>query len=136
MYRFAYLMFITCLLCHWLSCFMSATETGAFDRYFGVEVEVPTIRRYMAALYWSMTTLSTVGYGDIVPTSDGERAYAMLAMVIGGSLYGYIVGCMTSVITEVDVESRSHDDHMSMLSTWMDRQDKIPSLLRRRIRRH
>merc|ERR1739848_726547 len=120
MYRFAYLMFITCLLCHWLSCFMSATETGAFDRYFGVEVEVPTIRRYMAALYWSMTTLSTVGYGDITPKSDGERAYAMLAMVVGGAFYGYIVGSVTSIISDTDLNTRAYFEQMDLVQSWVD----------------
>ena len=41
-------------------------------------------RRYLAALYWAMSTMTTVGYGDITPESDGERAYAMVGMVIGG----------------------------------------------------
>ena len=45
-----------------------------------------------AYLYWSMTTLTTVGYGDLIPGSDRERAYTCVAMVVGGGFYGYIIG--------------------------------------------
>ena len=42
--------------------------------------------------------LLPIGRGDMIPTSDGERAYATLAMVIGGAFYGYIVGSITSAM--------------------------------------
>ena len=33
---------------------------------------------YVAALYWTFTTITTVGYGDLTPTSTGERIYAIV----------------------------------------------------------
>ena len=39
-------------------------------------------------VYWAMTTMSTVGYGDICPESDGERIFCLFAMCIGGAFYG------------------------------------------------
>ena len=61
-------------------------------------------------MFWSMTTLTTVGCGDILPTSDAERAYAMLAMIVGGAFYGYIVGSFTSMVSELDLNVRACHD--------------------------
>ena len=38
---------------------------------------------YRVALYWSVTTLTTVGYGDVIPTTNAERIYCMVSMVTG-----------------------------------------------------
>jgi len=80
--------------------------------------------------------LTTVGYGDVLPSTDTERVYAIVAMVIGGSFYGYIIGSMTSVITDRDIDARAFNDHMEMLDAWLEFHEQIPMLLKRRIRRH
>jgi len=125
------------VLCHWLACFGAAVDTGSLDSYFKDEMEEATAgRRYLASMYWAMTTLSTVGYGDITPTSDAERGYAMLAMIIGGAFYGYIVGCVTSIVSDMDLNARAFYDRMDLIQSWLDCHEDIPKLLRRRARKH
>jgi hypothetical protein len=128
------LVLTTVMLCHWLACFMAANDGDCIDAYLGPDQ--PKATRYLAALYWAMSTLTTVGYGDLIPVSDKERIYAMLAMIIGGSFYGYIIGSMTSVITDLDIDSRAFNDRMEMLDAWLEWHEKIPMLLKRKIRRH
>ena len=36
------------------------------------------------ALYFNLVTMSTVGYGDIHPTSNPSRLFAILLIVLGG----------------------------------------------------
>eukprot|EP00392_Amoebophrya_sp_AT5.2_P008355 g8376.t1 len=43
---------------------------------------------YISALYWSFTTMTTVGYGDITPRSTTERIYCIFVMFVGGSAFG------------------------------------------------
>ena len=57
---------------------------------------------YLEALYWTVTTVTGVGYGDIVPTSNGQRAYAALTMLLGFSFFGYVVGVVARVIGRTD----------------------------------
>jgi hypothetical protein len=43
----------------------------------------PAQVQYLYAVYWALTTLTTVGYGDITPTNDVERVYSLFALLIG-----------------------------------------------------
>ena len=47
---------------------------------------------YIASLYWTVTTVTTVGYGDITPTAPAERVYAIICMVVGTGVFGYVIG--------------------------------------------
>eukprot|EP00928_Gymnodinium_smaydae_P023881 TRINITY_DN19528_c0_g6_i1.p1 TRINITY_DN19528_c0_g6~~TRINITY_DN19528_c0_g6_i1.p1 ORF type:complete len:753 (+),score=110.49 TRINITY_DN19528_c0_g6_i1:31-2289(+) len=132
--RVIYLVTATMVLCHWLACFLGLVDDGSIDAYLGPDR--PSSQRYLAALYWAMTTLTTVGYGDLIPKTDITRAYSMVAMIVGGSFYGYVIGCITSVVTDMDVDSRSFNDQMETVETWLDRHNHLPSILRRRVRRH
>lgn len=39
--------------------------------------------QFVAAIYWATTTIATVGYGDISPTTTAERIVAMIIMLLG-----------------------------------------------------
>merc|ERR1712113_72565 len=108
---------------------MAAVDPGSLDE--DLAEDASTGSRYLAAMYWAMTTLSTVGYGDITPTSDIERGYSMLAMVVGGAFYGYIVGCVTSVISDMDLNMRAYCERMDLITSWLDGHADVPPTLRR-----
>eukprot|EP00931_Biecheleriopsis_adriatica_P082730 TRINITY_DN5617_c0_g2_i2.p1 TRINITY_DN5617_c0_g2~~TRINITY_DN5617_c0_g2_i2.p1 ORF type:complete len:752 (+),score=108.75 TRINITY_DN5617_c0_g2_i2:38-2293(+) len=131
--KLMFLLSITMLLCHWLACAMVAVDGDAIDVYLGAGKELPS--RYLASLYWAMTTLTTVGYGDVTPVSDGGRAFAMVAMAAGGAFYGYILGSITSVVSDLDVESRGYNERMEHLEAWLARHE-LPTVLNRRLRHH
>jgi CRP-like cAMP-binding protein len=58
---------------------------------------------YIIALYYSVVTLSAVGYGDIHPVSITERALAIPSLAISMLLYATTVGLLTKAI-----ESATH----------------------------
>lgn len=126
---------------HWLACFGAAfDERKTIEAYFhdgnGNEDDPSALQQYLAAVYYAMTTLSTVGYGDVTPASDMARLYAMVAMVLGGAFYGYIIGSVTSVIFETDANNRVYYERMDLIQSWLNHNDKVPKVLRRRIRKH
>jgi voltage-gated potassium channel len=45
-------------------------------------------------LYWAVTTVTTTGYGDIVPTTEGAKALAMAIMVIGAAFLAILTGAI------------------------------------------
>jgi Ion transport protein len=54
---------------------------------------------YMAAIYWSIQTLLTVGYGDISAKTTEEMVMAVCWMIVGGFFYTFTIGNLTSVLS-------------------------------------
>lgn len=60
---------------------------------------------YIYSIYWSITTLSTVGYGDLHAQNYTEMAFNILYMLFNLALTSYLIGNMTNLI--VDANSRT-----------------------------
>lgn len=52
---------------------------------------LPLEQKYLVSLYWAFTTLTTVGYGDIVPHTVMERLFAMFLILAGAVTFGAYV---------------------------------------------
>ncbi len=57
------------------------------------------------AIWWSMTTITTVGYGDKFPTSTEGRLIAMVLMMAGVGLFGMLSGLVASFFLGKQEES-------------------------------
>jgi len=68
------------------------------------------LHRYITALYWSVTTLTTVGYGDISGGTTLEKIYSILMMICGVLGYSTVLGTVSSELLSKDqrVETMSH----------------------------
>jgi hypothetical protein len=53
---------------------------------------------YAVAFYWTITTITTVGYGDIYGTNDLERVFCSIIMIIGVILFSLANGALTSIV--------------------------------------
>ena len=65
----------------------------------------PAIGSYGDAFWWSVSTVTTVGYGDVVPTSPGGRLVGVALMLTGISL----IPLITSVVVSILVSQRSRE---------------------------
>jgi voltage-gated potassium channel len=50
------------------------------------------------ALWWGLTTMTTVGYGDVIPTTAEGRLAAAVLMILGIGLYSAITATITSYL--------------------------------------
>jgi hypothetical protein len=54
--------------------------------------------KYVAALYFAVSTVATVGFGDIVAVTLREKVVALITMLIGASVFGYFMGSMSVMV--------------------------------------
>jgi voltage-gated potassium channel len=54
------------------------------------------------ALWWGLTTMTTVGYGDVFPTTGEGRVVAAVLMILGIGLYSIITATVTSFLIVTD----------------------------------
>ena len=61
---------------------------------------------YVHAFYWAVNLLTSVGYGDIVPTIMPEYYFNIFIMMIGGLLYSVIVANLEDIVANTDPTSK------------------------------
>lgn len=63
------------------------------------------------SMYWSIVTLTTVGYGDISPHTPLGQFIASLVMILGYGIIAVPTGIVTSEMTKVDETVRNNTEH-------------------------
>ena len=63
------------------------------------------------ALWWSIVTITTVGYGDRYPVTDAGRLVAAFLMVAGVGLFGTFTGFVASMFVEPDIKREENEVH-------------------------
>lgn len=66
------------------------------------------------SLWWSVVTLTTVGYGDKYPITEGGRTLATIFMILGLSIFAMITGFISSFI--IEKSKREEYKQMSSIS--------------------
>ena len=70
----------------------------------------PGIGSFRDSLWWAITTVTTVGYGDIVPESDGGRTIAAVLMLAGVSAIPITTSLVVSVfVSRMQAQQRERD---------------------------
>ncbi|EMM76270.1 cyclic nucleotide-binding domain-containing protein [Leptospira santarosai] len=88
---------------------------------------------YVKALYWSVMTLATVGYGDVLPVTTNQRIYVILVMMLGAAVYATVIGNIASILGNLDLIRAAQLKRMSQVDSYL-RARNLPYLIRRKIR--
>ena len=96
------------LIAHWLGCFWYyiGYHEGGWLQGAGLVNEdlEPTEHdndsfEWVTSLYWAISTMTTIGYGDISAGTEIERAVASVVMVLGCCFFAWSTGTITTLLT-------------------------------------
>jgi len=130
------------LACGWyavgLSACAGAENACWMSSYFGSEwAAVGLEAQYTVALYWAFVSVTTVGYGDVLPTPTSlpEIKFVMLTTFIGTAVFAFVVGEITAMTTQKRASQIAFAEHWQQMEEYM-RAHRLPKALRVRIRQN
>ena len=123
--KLTFFVFWLFIFSHWLACGWLAITAG---EYTGDE-----LTQYLSAFHWVIETLTTVGYGETVSTTNIQRIYAIFVMLAGVGVYGYVIGNVASILAKRDPAKSQYFSNLDQLNAFVQYRE-IPGDLQKRIR--
>ena len=71
---------------------------------------------YVVAVYFTMQTLTTVGYGDISISSSQERFIVIILQFLGIIFFSFASGSLTNIIVNYDSSSTANKHETMILN--------------------
>jgi Cyclic nucleotide-binding domain/Ion channel len=122
--RLFFLIYWMAMVAHWVAC--------GWILIHGAPRGVPFGDYYLKSLYWAITTLSTVGYGDITPKTNIEIGYAIAVMVLGVISFGYVIGNIANLLASFDTNRERYYEQAKRVQAFL-KVRRIPSALQKHI---
>lgn len=131
LYKFLVMVLV---LCHWLACLfnlvrkMEGARCNWAAAYFTDSpclehaddpIGASAFQVYIVAFYLAVMTTSTVGYGDVSPHTDSERICLIFAMLLGASVYAYVVGNICDIMGTLNARDSEFQEMMDSVNRFI-----------------
>uniref|UniRef100_A0A1A9WP63 Cyclic nucleotide-binding domain-containing protein n=1 Tax=Glossina brevipalpis TaxID=37001 RepID=A0A1A9WP63_9MUSC len=139
------------LIAHWLACIWYAignaerimlTKNIGWLHTLGNDIEEPYFEnktggpsiksRYITALYFTFTSLTSVGFGNVAPNTDAEKIFTICVMLVGSLMYASIFGNVSAIIQRLYSGTARYHTQMLRVREFI-RFHQIPNPLRQRL---
>ncbi|XP_058476794.1 potassium voltage-gated channel subfamily H member 4 isoform X1 [Solea solea] len=146
------LMSVFALLAHWMACIWymigrKEIETSeSWDigwlhelgkrletPYINSTVGGPTVRSsYIAALYFTLSSLTSVGFGNVCANTDAEKIFSICTMLIGALMHALVFGNVTAIIQRMYSRRSLYHTRMKDMKDFI-RVHRLPQQLKQRM---
>ncbi|XP_056262325.1 potassium voltage-gated channel subfamily H member 4a [Pseudoliparis swirei] len=148
------LMSVFALLAHWMACVwyvigrkeIESSDLVTWDigwlHELGKRLETPYINRtmggpsipsaYIASLYFTLSSLTSVGFGNVCANTDAEKIFSICIMLIGALMHAVVFGNVTAIIQRMYSRRSLYHTRMKDLKDFI-RVHRLPQLLKQRM---
>uniref|UniRef100_A0A674PLK5 Voltage-gated delayed rectifier potassium channel KCNH4 n=1 Tax=Takifugu rubripes TaxID=31033 RepID=A0A674PLK5_TAKRU len=142
------------LLAHWMACVwyvIGRTEIESSDpvtwdigwlQELGKRLETPYINRtmggpsvpsaYIASLYFTLSSLTSVGFGNVCANTDAEKIFSICVMLMGALMHAVVFGNVTAIIQRMYSRRSQYHTRMKDLKDFT-RVHRLPQHLKQRM---
>ncbi|XP_035674113.1 potassium voltage-gated channel subfamily H member 7-like [Branchiostoma floridae] len=137
---FAYIILFT----HWCSCLLYAQSCPGFNTdkeewcvegswvdNQGLSLKEVSMHHYWISFYFATSTMTSTGYGDIVPSTTTGRVLSMVVMIVGLLLCGYCVSTLAATLANMDAARVEYQGRLTAARQFMKDHGICPNLRRR-----
>lgn len=90
---------------------------------------------YTYAMYWSIVTLTTTGYGDLYSKNTGEKVFNIFYMLFNIGLTAYLIGNMTNLIVHSAIKTFAMRDAINEILRYASK-NRLPEGLKEQMLAH
>ncbi|KAL2085358.1 hypothetical protein ACEWY4_018678 [Coilia grayii] len=137
------------LIAHWLACIwyaIGSVERGGsigwlytlgeqLGKHYNTSMpgSGPSIKdKYVTALYFTFSSLTSVGFGNVSPNTNSEKIFSICVMLIGSLMYASIFGNVSAIIQRLYSGTARYHAQMLRVREFI-RFHQIPNPLRQRL---
>uniref|UniRef100_A0A8R1E1Z0 Cyclic nucleotide-binding domain-containing protein n=1 Tax=Caenorhabditis japonica TaxID=281687 RepID=A0A8R1E1Z0_CAEJA len=141
------------LIAHWLACIWYAIGSAELSHkeytwlhqlskqlaqpYTSTNGTIPTggptlKSRYVTSLYFTLSTITSIGFGNVSATTDSEKIFTIIMMILGSLMYASVFGNVSAIIQRLYSGTARYHTEMSRLREFI-RFHQIPNPLRQRL---
>ena len=134
------LLFSVFLFSHFCACtwhylgFFNNSEDNSWIRSLGIYNDA-WWKRYLNSIYFVVVVMNTLGFGDITPKNDTEKAFCIFLIYITCTMFAYVINSIGMILQNLNKEKREFKRYMNVINGYL-RQNNINLDLRIKIRNY
>lgn len=105
---------------------------GLWIAFAATRLPEDPVYEYVRALYWSVTTVTTIGYGDITPQTLEQTLFTITVQLFGAAVFSMVIANLASLIASLDLAKARHKERLERVGGFLHYK-KIPRGLQAKV---